>query len=86
MGNTKCLLITGCQRCSFYPRNTPMRRIASLKPLTTRAAEECQAYIKPGVIVKELEEKAISICGCDPENPCQCTDFNIDCETSDKLI
>ena len=43
----------------------------------SRGIEDCQAYIKPWVNVKDLDEKAMSSCDCNPENPSQCTDLDI---------
>ena len=53
-----------------------------MKSWMTLAAEECHAYIKPWVSVKELDEKIISSCGC---GPVKCTDWYISCEASDSV-
>ena len=42
-----------------------------------RAEEECQAYLKPGVNSEEEMEKFVSGCGCDYQDPTQCTDLDI---------
>ena len=56
-----------------------------MESLTSRAAEGCQAYIKPGVNWEELDEELDSSCGCNPGPPVKCTglefygfDFGLD--------
>ena len=44
-----------------------------MESLTSRAAEGCQAYIKPGVNWEELDEELDSSCGCNPGPPVKCT-------------
>ena len=56
-----------------------------------RAEADCQAYMKPGVNIKEEVEKYMSGCNCDRDTP-RCTEYDIpktvdgipiDCEASD---
>ena len=44
-----------------------------LKNLKLRTAEDCQAYVKPGVNLEELDEELDSSCGCNPGPPVKCT-------------
>ena len=45
-----------------------------LTNLKLRTAEDCQAYLNPGVDIKELDEEIDSGCGCSPGHPPICTD------------
>ena len=61
-----------------------------MESLTSRAAEGCQAYIKPGVNWEELDEELDSSCGCNSGPPVKCTGLEfstvgvmLKCEVSD---
>ena len=45
--------------------------------LKLRTEEDCQAYLKPGVNLEELNEEINSSCGCNPGPPVECTDMEV---------
>merc|ERR1712038_963871 len=48
-----------------------------LENLRLRTAEDCQAYLKPGVKLEELDEELNRGCGCNPGPPVKCTGMDI---------
>ena len=72
MGNTNFLSTTGSPT-GANRRKTPILRIAILDSLASRSAENCKAYVKPGVKLEELDEELDSSCGCNPGPPVKCT-------------
>ena len=48
-----------------------------LTNLKLRTAEDCQAYLKPGVKLEELDEDLNSSCGCNFGPPIECTGLDI---------
>ena len=61
-----------------------------LEDLRLPTAEDCQAYLKPGVTLEELDEELNSSCGGNAGPPVECTgmdikkvDGTISCEASE---
>ena len=48
-----------------------------MENLRLRTAEDCQAYLKPGVKLDELDVELILSCGCNPGPPIECTGLDI---------
>ena len=48
-----------------------------METLRLRTAEDCQAYLKPGVKLEELDEDLNSSCGCNFGPPIECTGLDI---------
>ena len=48
-----------------------------MENLRLRTAEDCQAYLRPGVTLEELDDELNLGCGCNPDPPIVCTGMDI---------